>query len=379
MSGFASPNHTQTPNELFDLYMPLMHEAELKVVMAIVRKTLGYKKDRDPISITQLEKLTGLSRQGVLDGAQAAIDRGLVSVMGSGKRGTKIYGLVYCVDQSTEQTRTSQDSRPELVYSVDTQKKLYKRNSTKETKTLAVEVQPPADPIPQPSLPQSHDVPKPTMLKEVFKETPPVPPPPSLPDGYEWRCQDGTNHIVKLRKNAHHKGLCGAYAWAGNRGRGIFDCPDCVAKLAQLNKPKQPPQYGDLVVIVHKFGFNGADSNAAWGRAGDATKALLADDPTATPEEFQSFADYWIVLPGKPNFPCGADSLPANFAKWKAGLINGQTTGATHTSARTVTNSATGAGASITGEGSAGNGQVPKFAPADGTGRKPWERVAKSA
>ena len=137
MSGFASPNHTQTPNELFDMYMPLMHESELKVVMAIVRKTLGYKKDRDPISLSQLIKMTGLSRQGVLDGTQAAIERGLVAIAGHGKRGTTIYQLVYSVDQSTEETRTSLPSRPELVYPVDTQKKLSKRNSPKETNTLA--------------------------------------------------------------------------------------------------------------------------------------------------------------------------------------------------------------------------------------------------
>lgn len=109
MSGFSSPNHTQTPNDLFDKHMADMGESELKVTLAIIRQTLGYHKKSDPISLTQLQKMTGLSRQGAFDGAQAAINRGLVEIVGTGKRGVLIYGLVIDSDQSTALTSEAVD------------------------------------------------------------------------------------------------------------------------------------------------------------------------------------------------------------------------------------------------------------------------------
>lgn len=111
MTGFESPNYTQTPNELFDRYLSVMGEAELRVVLWAVRQTLGYHIASDEISLTQFEKATGLSRQGVIDGLAAAIERGIIQEVGTGKRGVKCYALVILVDQSTEQT--SQASRPD--------------------------------------------------------------------------------------------------------------------------------------------------------------------------------------------------------------------------------------------------------------------------
>lgn len=131
MAGFESPNYTQTPNEFFDIYLAIMGEAEIKVVAHAIRQTLGWKRETDEISISQFQKATGLSRQGVIDGIDSAIKRGLMREAGIGKRGVKRYGLVILVDQSTQQT--SQDSRPDvergLVNVVDTQKKEKKKDS----------------------------------------------------------------------------------------------------------------------------------------------------------------------------------------------------------------------------------------------------------
>lgn len=74
--GFKSPNHTQTPNDLFDEMLPDMHEAELKVTLYAIRKTFGFHRDSFRLSITGMQKATGLSRQGVLNGAEAAEKRG---------------------------------------------------------------------------------------------------------------------------------------------------------------------------------------------------------------------------------------------------------------------------------------------------------------
>lgn len=117
MSGFKSPNHTQVPNDFFDLMMQDMDETELRVTLIAIRKTLGYHKDRDAISLTTFIEMTGLSRQGVLDGIEKAKRRGTLIEVGKGKRGINIFELVITDDQSNQ--LTSQSSRPELVNPVD--------------------------------------------------------------------------------------------------------------------------------------------------------------------------------------------------------------------------------------------------------------------
>ncbi|MDR3572825.1 MAG: hypothetical protein P4L50_03105 [Anaerolineaceae bacterium] len=116
MKTLNSPNYTQMPNDLFDL-MPEMGEAEFRVVVAICRLTFGFHLDEARKSLTGIQKMTGLSRQGVLDGAEEAEKRGLISRIQDG--GVTIWKvnlsdeLVNVVDQA------SQPSRPEVVNPVD--------------------------------------------------------------------------------------------------------------------------------------------------------------------------------------------------------------------------------------------------------------------
>ena len=55
-AGFRSPRYTQTPNDLFDeLLAPgRLTEAELRVLLYIIRRTFGFNKDADAISLSQL-------------------------------------------------------------------------------------------------------------------------------------------------------------------------------------------------------------------------------------------------------------------------------------------------------------------------------------
>ncbi len=52
--GFHSPNYTQVPDELFDELLPLLSGAELKVLLYIARRTFGFKKATDNISLSQI-------------------------------------------------------------------------------------------------------------------------------------------------------------------------------------------------------------------------------------------------------------------------------------------------------------------------------------
>ena len=51
--GFASPNYTQVPDDLFDVLLPQLIGAELKTLLYIIRRTFGFKKASDPISFNQ--------------------------------------------------------------------------------------------------------------------------------------------------------------------------------------------------------------------------------------------------------------------------------------------------------------------------------------
>jgi phage replication O-like protein O len=107
-------NFTRTPNAIFDNYLAAITSlCELKVVMAIVRKTYGWQKEQDSISLSQLEEITGLSRQGVIEGVKKACKRGLVGRKASGQG--YVYQLkmpVTCEQPSIKEGETSQRFRP---------------------------------------------------------------------------------------------------------------------------------------------------------------------------------------------------------------------------------------------------------------------------
>jgi hypothetical protein len=75
--GFQFPNTTQIPNEVFDTLMSHLSGGELKVLLYICRRTFGFRKDSDSISLTQiahgittkagrvLDQGTGLSKRHV--------------------------------------------------------------------------------------------------------------------------------------------------------------------------------------------------------------------------------------------------------------------------------------------------------------------------
>lgn len=141
--GFAIPEHTQTPNSFFDVTLPQIKSiGELKVLLAIMRQTFGWRKFSDTISMSQLVKITGLSRQGVVNGLQLGLEHGFIERTAQGQSFSYSLKLVKQVDQSSK--LTSQEDRPEvvkevdrqLVKQVDTQKKGIKEK--KETPAFAV-------------------------------------------------------------------------------------------------------------------------------------------------------------------------------------------------------------------------------------------------
>lgn len=77
------PNTASIPNILFDYWMNRLSPAEFKVLMCIARKTYGFNKGVDRISIGQIEKMTGLSRKGITKNIESLISYGLVNKLKS--------------------------------------------------------------------------------------------------------------------------------------------------------------------------------------------------------------------------------------------------------------------------------------------------------
>jgi len=88
--GFISPRYTQVPDELFDELMAHLSGAELKVLLYIIRRTFGFKKDSDNISLNQIckgiktrvgeviDKGTGLSLSTVQIALKGLIEKNCV-------------------------------------------------------------------------------------------------------------------------------------------------------------------------------------------------------------------------------------------------------------------------------------------------------------
>ena len=78
---------TAVPNIVFDKHLPYLKEAELKVLLIIIRQTHGWvdkrtgrRKTRDRISHSQFMTKTALSRRIVSAAIKSLVEKGLINV-----------------------------------------------------------------------------------------------------------------------------------------------------------------------------------------------------------------------------------------------------------------------------------------------------------
>lgn len=110
---YEVPNHTQTPNELFDDHMRTMTGAELKVILAICRKTFGWHKAHDRISTSQMMELTGLSNTAVINAIKKLMGRGLVArrKIGDFKTASYEYAMILTAYEKSSQAGYEKSSQ----------------------------------------------------------------------------------------------------------------------------------------------------------------------------------------------------------------------------------------------------------------------------
>ncbi len=123
------PTTTPLPDEIYDEWAPLLGEAELKVLLYIVRRTLGFGKGSDAISLTQflggivtrdgrvLDHGCGVkSRPNVIRALKGLEDKGLIRASrartAAGDKDATVYALLWDADEqpgtiegSVEKTR----------------------------------------------------------------------------------------------------------------------------------------------------------------------------------------------------------------------------------------------------------------------------------
>ncbi len=79
---------TIIPNEVFDQHLPHLNQTQLKVLLIILRQTLGWidkktgkRKRKDWIARNQFSSKTGISRKSVSFAIQGLIDKELIVVL----------------------------------------------------------------------------------------------------------------------------------------------------------------------------------------------------------------------------------------------------------------------------------------------------------
>lgn len=133
-----APNFTQAPNELFDEWLPKLSHVQLKVLMVILRKTFGWHKIRDRISLTQLEKFTGAKRQAIISATKRLQSLGLILKEVEGKNGEQeTYYELIVIEDSNNFNQCDQNTPPSVIITPtkETLTKEKKKESNKEKKT----------------------------------------------------------------------------------------------------------------------------------------------------------------------------------------------------------------------------------------------------
>lgn len=79
MPAFTEPNYTQVPNQLLDDFMKSMDGSELKVVLYILRQTLGWQRESHRLTTGLIASATGLSERQVVRAAAQAVKEGYIT------------------------------------------------------------------------------------------------------------------------------------------------------------------------------------------------------------------------------------------------------------------------------------------------------------
>jgi DNA replication protein DnaD len=139
---------TQVPNFIFSV-LPDLTEAELKIILVVIRQTLGWedkrtgqRKTRDRITISQFMQKSGLSKRAVTKAIQSLSQKHLLTVTDfkgntltqSTERKGKSYIYYSLLKPMHQTTQTSAQSIPEPVHETSHNKTNYPKETVSKAK-----------------------------------------------------------------------------------------------------------------------------------------------------------------------------------------------------------------------------------------------------
>ena len=136
MSKFI-PNAFQIPNSVIDELLAKLTCAELKCYLFVVRKTKGWNKESDSISVSQFMEVTGLSNRSVITACESLVEMGLLERSG-GERKLNTYSVkAFEISQTGEKSSSDETgenfSQTGEKSSSDLVKKVHTQNNNKNT------------------------------------------------------------------------------------------------------------------------------------------------------------------------------------------------------------------------------------------------------
>jgi phage replication O-like protein O len=75
------------PNVYIEMYLPVLSGSELKILLTVLYRTIGQRKESDEISVEQLQQMTGLAKSSIRAGLQRLLTRGLIVQMKAAEGG----------------------------------------------------------------------------------------------------------------------------------------------------------------------------------------------------------------------------------------------------------------------------------------------------
>lgn len=154
--GFRYPRYTQVPDEVFDVLLPHLREAELKALLYIIRRTFGFKKECDAISFNQflrgittkdgrvLDHGCGLRDRTTLSNALKSLEeKGIIisekRVSEEGGNEPTVYRLHFFEGVVGNSYYPSRESLPPLVGNSYPQQTVQQKTEKQQTEVVVVE------------------------------------------------------------------------------------------------------------------------------------------------------------------------------------------------------------------------------------------------
>lgn len=269
------PNSFQLPNAVVDDLIRDLTGAELKCYLVIVRKTKGWNKDCDAISISQLMNVTGLSNRAVIDACNHLTEMGLLK-RSKGARGVNIFAPNLCKKFTSEESSpvkkvhsTYEKSSQDPVKKVHTQNNNIKNipinniSSSEKISDGGNEVKK----SPKPKIKFSDDDMK--LAKWIFEKIQNLKPnsdPNAKPKGgfEKW-----ANDIRLMREcdGRTHREICELFQWANLDGfwkTNILSPAKLREKWDQLDIKRNNPKSFSASVTTSIAGFDERNNRLGW-------------------------------------------------------------------------------------------------------------------